>query len=107
MHDRGADPDRRPSSGNRRTCVRQPYGGPQPIDLPAHVVVDYAVRGTCEFTLTIRPAGSGGKGVASLALTVTGEEARGSWPITLVPGSYVVAPGDAVGCTFDVSVHAP
>ena len=79
------------------------HGGPQAVDLPTLLAVDYDVRGTCPFTIEVLPA-AGGDAVASLAMTVTGEHIAGTWPLTVKPGSYFVSPGEAVGCTYSIVV---
>jgi hypothetical protein len=84
------------------------HGGPSPLDLPASFVVDYTATGTCEFTIQITIAvPDGGNSLAGLAISVTNTTVSGSWPVNIPAGSYYVAPGEAVGCTFHLVAHAP
>jgi hypothetical protein len=84
------------------------HGGPRPLDLPASFMVDYTATGTCEFTIQITiVVPDQGKSVAGLAISVTGTTVSGSWPVNIPAGSYYVAPGEAVGCTFHLVAHAP
>ncbi len=81
------------------------HGGPALITLPASIVVDYTVRGTCTFTIDLDTATS----IAgpNLKLSVTGPESSGSWHLSIKPGSYYVNPGEALGCTFSITVRDP
>ena len=81
------------------------HSGPRPIDLPADVVVDYSVTGTCSLDVSFEPE-DGSPTTQSFALQVT-ESATGSWDVHLTPGRYLVDIGEAVGCTFLVTVRSP
>ncbi len=84
------------------------HGALPPVDLPASFVVDYTATGTCEFTIRIAIAlPDEGETVASLSMAVTGTTVSGIWPVNVQAGSYYVAPGEAVGCTFHLVAHAP
>jgi len=72
--------------------------------LPASIVVDYVVRGTCTFTIDLDTATS--TDGPSLKVSVTGPETSGSWPVSIKSGSYYVTVGESVGCTFDITVGA-
>jgi hypothetical protein len=82
------------------------HGMPPPIDLPAEVVVDYSVTGSCTFTVALAPA-DGSPAKSSKTVDVMGGTTTDSWKVHLTPGSYVVQLGEAVGCTFKVTVRAP
>lgn len=81
------------------------HGGPQPIDLPANVSVDYSVTGTCTFTVSFEPADMT-PAKQSMAINVDGAS-TGTWDVQLTPGSYLIQLGEAAGCTFDVTVRSP
>ena len=81
------------------------HGGPHPIDLPAAVVVDYSVTGTCTFEASFEPADMT-PASQSMSIKVDGTT-TGSWNVELTPGSYLVQLGEAVGCTFLVTVRSP
>ena len=81
------------------------HGGPRPIDLPSDVVVDYSVTGTCSFDVSFEPE-DGSPTTQSFTLPVS-DAAAGSWDVHLRPGRYLVDIGEAVGCTFLVTVRSP
>jgi hypothetical protein len=81
------------------------HSGARPIELPAEVVVDYSVTGTCTFEASFEPE-DGSPTTQSLTLKVAGTT-TGSWDVHLTPGSYLVVLGEAVGCTFLVTVRSP
>lgn len=83
------------------------HDGPPVLDIPGPVTVDYAVRGTCTFEIDTSTEAGSDAGLPRLSVSVSGPEQRGSWSIELEAGRYVVAPSEAVGCTFDVVVTAP
>jgi hypothetical protein len=78
------------------------HGGPPLIALPASIAIDYSVRGTCTFSIDLdTTAITTGP---QLRLAVTGPEMSGTWRLSIPAGSYYVLTGEAVGCTFDVTV---
>jgi hypothetical protein len=81
------------------------HDGPRPIDLPAEVVVDSSVTGTCTFDVSFEPE-DGSPTTQSRRLEVSGT-ATDSWDVHLTPGRYLVVLGEAVGCTFLVTVRSP
>ena len=84
------------------------HGGAPLLDLPTAIEIDYTANGSCEFTIKVTSGvPDNGLVAAHLAMTVAGPEVSGSWPLTIKPGKYYVVPGEAVGCTFHVTVRAP
>jgi hypothetical protein len=82
------------------------HGGPRSVVLPASVAIDYKVSGTCDFGIWIYATGSSNPDpAATFERKVAGETIQDTWPVTLEPGSYVVAPSDANGCTWLVTVR--
>ncbi len=81
------------------------HGGAPAVSLPASVVVDYTVRGTCDFTVAFQPP-TGPAVKPAMSLSVRGE-ASGTASFALVPGPYAAVPGEAVGCTFTFVVRQP
>jgi hypothetical protein len=82
------------------------HGGPPAIDLPALVAVDYKVSGKCTFELEFHPA-DGSPATHKMSVTIGGDTTSGAWNVGLVPGSYFVGLGEAIGCTYSVTVRAP
>jgi hypothetical protein len=82
------------------------HGGAPPLALPASVKVEYAVSGTCRFSISIYPEGAGLTPTASFSMTLTSGSVSGTWPVKLRAGSYEVVPADAPGCVFQVTVLA-
>jgi hypothetical protein len=84
------------------------HGGLPLLQLPAAIAIDYTASGTCKFTIEVTfGAPDAGVVAASLAMSVTGSDVSGTWPVKLKPGPYYVSPGEAVGCTYSVTVRDP
>ena len=81
-----------------------PHGFPSAVELPADVVVNYVVQGTCRFTIDIRHDDTTNTLAANLSRSLTGGEA-GAWHVKLDRGQYLVLPGEAVGCTFTIDLY--
>jgi hypothetical protein len=82
-----------------------PHGGPPLLDLPASVVVEYDVHGSCRFEIGVTTPTTVA-GLPKLAIDATGPETSGTWRFAITPGSYSVTLGEATGCTYDVRVHS-
>jgi uncharacterized protein YceK len=82
------------------------HGGAPLLDLPASLVIDYSVQGTCSFGVGFSTVTSD-SGLPRLSVRVTGPEVTGTWAVTIPAGPYYVEIDEAVGCTFHVVVHAP
>jgi hypothetical protein len=83
-----------------------PHGFPEAVQMPAEVVVDYVVRGSCTFTIEIRRDDATRTLAASLSVGVRSPGKSGAWSVRLKPDSYYLRPGEALGCTFDIAVYA-
>jgi uncharacterized protein YceK len=81
------------------------HGGAPLLDLPASVVVDYDVHGSCRFEIGVATPTTAA-GLPRLAIDVPGPVASGTWQFAVTPGSYVVTIGEATGCTYRVQVHS-
>ena len=78
------------------------HGGPPLVSLPATIAIDYTVRGTCTFSIDLDTAAT--TTGPQLRLAVTGPEMSGTWRLSIPAGSYYVLTGEAVGCTYHVTV---
>ena len=78
------------------------HGGPPLVALPASIAIDYSVLGTCTFSIDLDTAAT--TAGPQLRLAVTGSEMSGTWRLSIPAGSYHVATGEAVGCTYHVIV---
>jgi hypothetical protein len=79
-------------------------GGPPLVDLPASIAIDYTVSGTCVFSVGLVTETTD-IGLPRLTMTVTGPEVAGTWRLSIKPGRYYVATGEAVGCVYSVKVR--
>jgi hypothetical protein len=79
------------------------HGSAPLIDLPAAVAIDYRVSGNCLFSISLATETSTA-GLPSMSMSMTGPEVTGTWRLSIAPGRYYVATGEAVGCVYLITV---
>ena len=91
----------------RESLVEGGHGGGDAYALPARVLVDYRIAGTCKFSVAFHSQAPGTRTAsATLAARATAETISETWAVELTPGLYEISPNASDGCTFLITVRA-
>jgi hypothetical protein len=90
----------------RTILVEEGHGAGDAFALPARILVDYTVNGTCQFGVSIYSTAPGSRApTATLAARASAESISNTWDVVLTPGLYEINPGATDGCTYLVTVR--
>lgn len=90
----------------RESLVAGDHGGGNTFALPARVLVDYRVAGTCQFSVAFYSQAPGtSTASATLKARATAQTISETWAVQLSPGSYEINPNATDGCTFLITVR--